>query len=1157
MGARIGMKHAFWCIIWILSSLSWILFLSQDCTSTSSTIHRPRTFLLSDQDTQDYNPPNILTETTHPCISESVKCFSSMEDDQVLFNSSQASMSVTFKYFQYTALYLHGLCNIEYTTCPLTVETCKRLDSLDLLRQPCITHLNELPPQKKLSRRKRWRHRGKRGGRRLNTRPISVHISPSSTRVAASRRTQKHIVRNLVPIKCISQYQSNVRARFAHWNARSITNKTASICDFVISEKLYIFAFTESWLNGDSRDNRALADIHNALPAFTSYSIPRLNRTGGGIFLLLLKGFRVVQNVCQTFTSFEYGDFIISSQSASLRLVIVYRMRYSKKNKNATAGTFFTEFSVLMESLALTSNDNLLICGDFNFYVEIATDRDARNFLDLLQSANLCQHVTGPTHIGGHTLDLLITPEDDSVVGEITIQQILPSDHFATVCNIDIGRPEATKEIVRRLQDIDVHALQQDILASSLYSSPANDLDSLAEQYDTVLSGLMDKYAPIKIRTRFIRSHSPWFCDDLREKKQELRLYERKWVKSGLQVDRQVFREKCAAYKYHLEQAKTSYHRSQILNCDQSQLFKLVDRMCVKKSANILPVHESPKILADNFATFFDEKVQKLHGGFNKIVDANVVVPDSESLTSHSLSNFHRLSEVDVHKLLNSMPSKSCPLDPMPTSLVKQCSDELLPIITKIINSSLSAGHFPSSFKTAEVIPLLKKSTLDPESLQSYRSVSNLKFISKATEKAAIEQLQHYLTDNDLFPHLQSAYRKHHSCETALLRVLNDLLSTVDAKRDAVLVLLDLSAAFDTIDHNILIQRLKIRYGLSGSVLEWFDSYIRGRNQVIKIGDSKSDPHLLLSGVPQGSVAGPQIFTLYSSPIEDIVKRYPVSGMFYADDSQLYVSLNPTDISATLTELENCIKEIKNWTLENKLALNDSKTEVVYLSSRFSETVLIPSINVGDSVVDTVAKAKDLGVIIDQHLTLVPHVNNISRLASHSIRNIGRIRKYLDRNSTEKLVHAFVSSRLDSNNSILYGLPKSELSKLQRIQNAAARLVTLSKKREHITPVLKDLHWLPVESRIIYKLMLLTFKALNNQAPKYLCELISIKKSSRSLRSNTSIVLHRKKANTVTYGQRSFHHAAPELWNQLPSHVKNATSLQQFKSLLKAHLFSK
>ena len=261
-----------------------------------------------------------------------------------------------------------------------------------------------------------------------------------------------------------------------------------------------------------------------------------------------------------------------------------------------------------------------------------------------------------------------------------------------------------------------------------------------------------------------------------------------------------------------LEQAKTSYHRSQILDCDQSQLFKLVDRMCIKKSANILPVHKSPKILADNFATFFEEKVQKLHGSLNQSVKTQGDLPDSERLTSNSLGNFRCLCEDEVGKLLNSMPSKSCPLDPMPTTLVKQCANELLPTITQIINCSLSSGHFPSTFKTAEVIPLIKKSTLDAESFQSYRSISNLKFLSKATEKAAIEQLQLYLAENDLYPKFQSAYRKNHSCETALLRVLNDLLLTVDAKKDAVLVLLDLSAAFDTIDHDILIQRLKTRW---------------------------------------------------------------------------------------------------------------------------------------------------------------------------------------------------------------------------------------------------------------------------------------------------------------------------------------------------------
>ena len=249
----------------------------------------------------------------------------------------------------------------------------------------------------------------------------------------------------------------------------------------------------------------------------------------------------------------------------------------------------------------------------------------------------------------------------------------------------------------------------------------------------------------------------------------------------------------------------------------------------------------------------------------------------------------------------------------MPTWLVKQCLDELLPTITQIINRSLCSGSFPSTFKTAEVIPLIKNNTLDPQLLQSYRSVSYPKFISKVTEKAAVQQLQIFLAENELYPDLQSAYRKHHSCETALLHVFNNLLLTVDDRKDAVLVLLDLSAAFDTIDHGILIRRLKNRFGVTGMALEWFDSYIRDRDQMVKIGDFKSKPHVLLSGVPQGSVAGPQIFTLYTSPLEDIVKRHQVNGMFYADDSQLYVSVNRNDPSidpllAHAPPIVKCIK---------------------------------------------------------------------------------------------------------------------------------------------------------------------------------------------------------------------------------------------------------
>ena len=162
---------------------------------------------------------------------------------------------------------------------------------------------------------------------------------------------------------------------------------------------------------------------------------------------------------------------------------------------------------------------------------------------------------------------------------------------------------------------------------------------------------------------------------------------------------------------------------------------------------------------------------------------------------------------------------------------------------------------------------------------------------------------------------------------------------------------------------------------------------------------------------------------------------------------------------------------------------------------------------------------------------------------------------HLDRESTEKLVHAFVSSKLDSMNSILFGLPKLQLEKLKRIQNSAARLVTLSKKSVHITPTIQELHWLPVEKRIQYKLLLLTFKALTGQAPPYIRDLIYIEEQTRTLRSNKSIILNHRPVNTISYGERCFSHAAPKLWNQLPTHLKNSKSLGQFKNLLKTHLF--
>ena len=211
--------------------------------------------------------------------------------------------------------------------------------------------------------------------------------------------------------------------------------------------------------------------------------------------------------------------------------------------------------------------------------------------------------------------------------------------------------------------------------------------------------------------------------------------------------------------------------------------------------------------------------------------------------------------------------------------------------------------------------------------------------------------------------------------------------------------------------------------------------------------------------------------------------------------------------------------------------------------------------NICDSLIEPVNSARNLGVIVQNDLKMDIFVTNICRSASYALYRIGQIRKFLDRKSTEILVHAFITCRLDQCNSLLHGLPESQIAKLQRIQNSAARLVTLTRKFDHITPILRELHWLPVKYRIMYKILLLTYKCLHGTAPIYLQELIQRYTPSRNLRSATQSRLTCSSSSTQ-YGQRSFSVCATELWNNLPLHVKNSETLIQFKTCLKTYLFT-
>ena len=264
----------------------------------------------------------------------------------------------------------------------------------------------------------------------------------------------------------------------------------------------------------------------------------------------------------------------------------------------------------------------------------------------------------------------------------------------------------------------------------------------------------------------------------------------------------------------------------------------------------------------------------------------------------------------ELKKIIMSSPNKSCDIDPLPTILLKACLDTLLKSITDIINASLCSGLFPDDFKHAYVNPLLKKTYLPKEDLNSYKPVSKLSFISKILEKVVARRLRSHMRSYCLSNVSQSAYKEFHSIETALLKVHNDVTLNIDKGKVTALTLLDLPAAFDTIYHNILIKCLSLWCGISGTALNWFLSHLTCRNQTIKIANCFSAALPTSCGVPQGSVLGPFLFTLYTTPLSSVIQTHNLDHRLYADDKQIYISLATSDTNRSLNQLSDCLHEI-------------------------------------------------------------------------------------------------------------------------------------------------------------------------------------------------------------------------------------------------------
>ena len=542
------------------------------------------------------------------------------------------------------------------------------------------------------------------------------------------------------------------------------------------------------------------------------------------------------------------------------------------------------------------------------------------------------------------------------------------------------------------------------------------------------------------------------------------------------------------------------------------------------------------------------QKASDLATEHNFDIDPTTTVPTSDDCPE--IFQFHAVSDKDVKSVIMGFASNKAPgYDKVSVRVLKDSVPAILPAITTIMNNSFNTKTFARSWKIAEVTPIPKSG--DSEEPCNHRPISLLPVLSKVSERLAHRQFVDFLSANEKLAKTQSGNRKLHSTETALLCVTDDLLRAMDDKKVSVIVLLDMSKAFDSIRHDILLQRLH-ELGISSPSLDWFHSYLTDRYQRVRIHDSVSELLTLKYGVPQGSILGPVLFTIHVSNLLSVPEH--CKSACYVDDSKLYLSFPYSNINTAIANLNEDLNNICSWCCRNSLLINPDKTKVLFIGVpqllRRLPTVPVSMLGIE---ITPVAVAKDLGIYIDQSLTYNDHVTKTASNCLHKLIQINRIKHLLDRKTLILLMNCFVFSKLLYCSTVWSNTSRSNIKKLQLVQNFAARIVLGLRKFDHISQGIRSLNWLSVCDRLYLNDAIMIFKCIHNLVPRYLAEKFIFRSQTNIRNTRQSNHLNILRCRLAT-GQRSFSYRGAKLWNNLSDDLKNENSVKAFKLKLTKQL---
>jgi hypothetical protein len=474
--------------------------------------------------------------------------------------------------------------------------------------------------------------------------------------------------------------------------------------------------------------------------------------------------------------------------------------------------------------------------------------------------------------------------------------------------------------------------------------------------------------------------------------------------------------------------------------------------------------------------------------------------------------------------------------------------------VSLIVNIALSYG-LPAQLRHAVITPILKKPSLDNNNLLNYRPVSNLGLLAKITEKIVASQLQSHFDINNVGDPCQYAYKRYHSCETALIDLCDYALTAMDKGECTLVVALDLSAAFDTINHDLLLGKLE-RMGIEGSALQWLKIYLMARTQAVLLDGHPSDTKGLISGVPQGSILGPLLFSIFMVDIANVFCKHGLKHIIYADDIQVMTKTSTTDLNLNIYKLEECIKDLGHWFVANSLCLNESKTDfIIFGSKHLLKTLPAVTLKIGSVSIHPSPQLRSLGVLLDCNLSMSEHVEYTCRIAFAFLRNISRIRRSLSRDTCLAAAHALVLSRTNYCGSLLHGIKKKELKKMNRVQNAVIRMVELLRKSDCVMDLRKANQWKKVVAGDTLRTCVIAYDALTRGSPRNISQLLEVREPCRNLRSGSRLQLIEPRSRT-SWGRRSFRSGAPKLFNSLKVERDWMTSRAVFETnILKALSF--